>query len=167
LGRVIIQLEVVQSQGSRQVRYMGVLSHLLVADASEADAVAASNEPSQTWDGFFCHGLDRIKLVTLWALLEAGSADDKLEHRLDTIRTIPEGDHGPWVDIVPPNMLGSLASIVAMEEDEQESLAERWGHTVELERWEASEVLDLLRSIGDTAESALLVNKTLLIWTSL
>jgi hypothetical protein len=31
---------------------------------------------------------------------------------------------------------------------------------------EASEVFDLLRSIGDTADSAQLENKTLLIWTS-
>ena len=146
---------------------MGILNHLLVAAASEADAVAASDDPSQTWDGFFCRGLDRIKLATLWALVEAGSADDRFEHRLDAIRTIPEGDKGPWVDIVPPKMLGSLASIAAMEEDEQESLAERWGQTEEREGWEASEILDLVRDIGDTAESAHLENKTLLIWTSL
>jgi hypothetical protein len=146
---------------------MGVLNHLLIADASEVDAVAASEEPSQTWDGFFCRGLDRIKLATLWALVEAGSADHGLEQRLDAIRTIPEVDQGPWVDIIPPKMLGALASIAAMEEGEQESLAERWGETDELEGWEASEVFDLVRSIGDSAESAELENKTLLIWTSL
>jgi len=146
---------------------MGVLNHLLVADAAEADAIAVSNEPSQNWDGFFCKGLDRIKLATLWALIEAGSADDKLEQRLVAIRTIPEGDQGPWVDIVPPKMLASLASIAAMEEDEKQSLAERWAETNELEGWEASEVFDLVHSIGDTAESAQLENKTLLIWTSL
>jgi hypothetical protein len=146
---------------------MGVLNHLLVADAAEADAVAASDEPSQTWDGFFCRGLDRIKLATLWALVEAGSPDDQLEQRLDAIRTIPEGDQGPWVDIIPPRMLASLASIAAMEEDEQGSLADRWGQTEELDGWEASEVIDLVRSVGDTAESAQLENKTLLIWTSL
>lgn len=112
-------------------------------------------------------GLDRIKLATLWALVEAGSAEDTLEQRLDEIRTIPEGDQGPWVDIVPLKMLGALASIASMEEDEHESLADRWGATEELEGWDASEVLDLLRSIGDTAESAQLEKKTLLIWTSL
>jgi hypothetical protein len=145
---------------------MGVLNHLLIADASEADAVAASDEPSQTWDGCFCRGLDRIKLVTLWALVESDSPDDRLEQRLDAIRTIPEGDQGPWVDIVPPKMFASLASIAAMEEDEQESLAERLGQTEELDGWEASEVIDLVRSIGD-AESAQRENKMLLVWTSL
>lgn len=146
---------------------MGVLNHLLIADASEAGAAAASDEPSQTWDGFLCHGLDRIKLATLWALAEAGSSEDRFEQRLDSIQTIPEGDQGPWIDIIPPKMLRSLASIAAMEDDEQKSLAERWGQTEELEEWEASEVLNLVRSIGDTAESAQLEHKTLLIWTSL
>lgn len=146
---------------------MGVLNHLLLADASEAYAVAASDEPSQAWDGFFFRSLDRIKLATLWALVEAGSPDDSLEQRLHAIRTIPEGNQGPWVDIVPPKMLASLASISALEDDEQESLAQRWGQTEELDGWEASEVFGLVRSIGDTAESAQLENKTLLIWTSL
>lgn len=146
---------------------MGILNHLLIAHPSEAEDAAASDEPSQTWDGFFCRGLDRIKLATLWALVETGSAEDRLEQRLEQIRTIPEGDRGPWVDVVPTKMLAALASIAAMEADEQESIAERWGQTDELEGWEASEILDLVRSIGDTAETAQLENKTLLIWTSL
>ena len=54
-----------------------------------------------------------------------------------------------------------------MEEDEQESLAERWGQTEELTGWDATEVIDIVRNIGDMAESALLENKTLLNWTSL
>jgi hypothetical protein len=146
---------------------MGVLNHLLIANPSEAGAVAASDEPSQTWDGFFCRGLDRIKLATLWALVETGSPHHQLEQRLDQIRTIPHGNRGPWVDVVPMKMLMSLASIAAMEDDGQESLALLWGQTDEMERWEAAEILDVLRSIGDTAETAQLNKKTLLIWTSL
>jgi hypothetical protein len=146
---------------------MGVLNHLLVAHASEADVAAGSDEPHLTWDGFFCRGLDRIKLATLWALVESGSADDHLGARLDQIRTTPEGDRGPWVDIVPTKMLSALASIAAMEEDEKASIAEQWGRTDEFEGWDSADVLDLMRSIGDTAESAQLEGKTLLIWTSL
>jgi hypothetical protein len=47
------------------------------------------------------------------------------------------------------------------------SLAERWGQTEELEGWEATEILDTVRSIGNNADTARLENKTLLIWTSL
>ncbi len=54
-----------------------------------------------------------------------------------------------------------------MEEDEQQSIAERWGQTEELDGWDASEVFDLVRSIGDNAETAQLENKALLVWTSL
>jgi len=71
---------------------MGVLSHLLVADPSEAEAVLASDDPSRTWAGFFYRGLDRIKLATLWAIAETGSASERLEQRLDEICTIPEGE---------------------------------------------------------------------------
>ena len=31
---------------------MGVLSELIVADLDEAEAVAASDEPTRDWDGF-------------------------------------------------------------------------------------------------------------------
>jgi hypothetical protein len=146
---------------------MGILNHVLIAGPSEAEAVLASDEPSQTWDGFFFRGLDSIKLTTLWALVETGSADDRFQDRLDQIRTIDKGKQGPWVDVVPTNMLTSLASIAAMDEDEQESIAERWGQTEELEGWEAHEILEALRSVGDTAETAQLESKTLVIWTSL
>ena len=56
--------------------------------------------------------------------------------------------------------------IAALEDDEQVSIAEQWNQTDDLEGWEASEVLDLVRSIGDTAETAQLEDKTLFIWTS-
>ena len=61
----------------------------------------------------------------------------------------------------------TLASIAAMDEDEQHSIAERWGQTEEFDGWDASEVFNLLCRIGDTAETAQLENMTLLIWTSL
>jgi hypothetical protein len=146
---------------------MGILNHLLVAHASEAEAIVACDDPSRTWDGFFYRGLDRIKLATLWALVESGSVNDRLDERLDQIHTIPEGDEGPWVDIIPTRMLFALASIAAMEESKQTTIAEKWSRTEELEGSDPSEVFDLVRSIGDTAETAQLEDKTLLIWTSL
>ncbi|QVL29914.1 hypothetical protein KIH39_13650 [Telmatocola sphagniphila] len=129
--------------------------------------VASSAEPETTWDSFFCRGLDRLKLATLWALAEAGSEDDRLEQRLDAIRTIPNGDQDPWVDIVPPKMLATLAAIAMMDDNEQASLGESWAQTEELDGWVATDVFNLVRDIGDSADSARLENKTLLLWTSL
>lgn len=146
---------------------MGVLNQLLIADPSDGANVIASEDPAQHWDGFTCRGLDRITLATLWALIESGTPDARFDERLGQIRTIVGGNEGPWVDVVPIEMLDFLARIAAMEDDEQEKLALNWSETEELARWEFSEVLDALRSTGDLAETAQLENKTLLIWTSL
>lgn len=64
-------------------------------------------------------------------------------------------------------MLGSLARIAAMDDDEQETLARDWSDTEELEAWGFSEVLEALGNVGDFAEAAVLEKKTLLIWTCL
>jgi hypothetical protein len=46
--------------------------------------------------------------------------------------SIPEGDRGPWVDIIPTKMLVSLASLAALEVDELQAIAGRWSQTEEL-----------------------------------
>jgi hypothetical protein len=112
-------------------------------------------------------GSDRVKLATLWALIQSGSADERLDERLKQVRTVSEGDKGPWVDIVPPKMLSALASIAVMEDHEQDSLAEKWGRTDEFEGWNHSEADKLLHAIADFAASAKLEGKTLLLWTGL
>lgn len=146
---------------------MGILSQLLVAHASEAAEAAATDEPSEKWDGFTCRGLDRIKLATLWALVESGSVQHHLDERLEKVTTIDASQHGPWVDIIPTKMLSAPASIAVMDDDEQASIAEQWSRTDEFEGWDSAEVFDLLRCIGDTAETTEIEGKTLLIWTSL
>jgi len=146
---------------------MGVHSHLIIADASEASTVSSSDEPSGKWQGFFYRSLDRVKLATLWALVEGGTADNRFDERLDAIRAVPDSDQGPWVDIIPPQMLKSLADIAGMDEQEVDAIAEQWRRTDELQGWDALEVLELVRRIGDTAETAQLQNKGLLMWTCL
>jgi hypothetical protein len=94
---------------------MGIVNILLVAHPREAVAVAESDEPSRKWDGLCYRGLDRIKLATLWALIEIGAADDKLGERLEQILTIPAGEKGPWVDIVPASMLSALVATCLLQ----------------------------------------------------
>jgi hypothetical protein len=146
---------------------MGILNHLLIALPSEADAVAACDDPSRTWDGFFFRGLDRIKLATLWLWLRLVLRMTISNSGLTRYARYAKGIKVRGLMLYQQPCLASLASLAAMEEDEQELIAERWGQTEELEGWEASEILDLVRSIGDTAETAQLEGKTLVIWTSL
>lgn len=146
---------------------MGVQNFLLMASSEAAASVAAAAEPAEEWNGFRFRGLDNIKLITLWALIEAGSPDDDFESRLDQVPRISERESGPWVDVVPDGMLSTLAEIASMEVEESAALASLWGQTEEFEGWEASDVQDLLCSIGDLADSAQLEGKMLLLWTSL
>ncbi len=146
---------------------MGMINHLLVADVADAKAIAVHDDPSREWDGFFCQGLDRIKLVGLWALIEAGSPDDRSHERMDGIQTIAEGDAGPWVDVLPSAMVSALASLAAMDDTEIAGLAASLCRMEDFEGWADDEVNDLVRSIGDQAETADLKGKTLMVYTSL
>ncbi|OAI53151.1 hypothetical protein AYO47_01010 [Planctomyces sp. SCGC AG-212-M04] len=146
---------------------MGVSSELVVADSAEAESVTDSDEPSGSWEGFAFAGLDRIKLTTLAAILEQGEAYESLDSRLDAISVVRNSDDGPWVDVLPPEMVLTLSRIASMEGDSIQDLLEKWSATDELEGWGKNDVCDLLREIGDLAESAVLQRKTLLLWTCL
>ncbi len=142
---------------------MGAVAHLVIADRSEVEAVLSSDEPLNSFDGFAYKGLDRVRLITLWALAEHGSPSERYDERLDAVLVIRDRDDGRWVDIIPPKMLAALATVPSLDDD-FDRLAQSWGQTEEFEGWEENEVLDLLRQVGDLAESAQLAGKTLLLW---
>lgn len=145
---------------------MGMNNQLLVADVTDAGEIAAHDDPSREWDGFLCRGLDRIKLVALWALIEAGSTHDRSDHRMDAIQKIAEGDAGPWVDVLPSTMVSALASLAAMDNDEIARLAAPLCRMEDFDDWTHDEISDLIRSIGDQAETASIQGKTLMVYTS-
>jgi hypothetical protein len=146
---------------------MGVRSELVVAGASEADAIAAVDEPTSTWEGFSYTGLDVIKLMTLWALLESDSPNNRFEERLDSVNCITCSESGPWVDVLSPEAVRAFVQAASMAEEQFESVANAWAETEEFDGWEAEDVIDLLRSVGDLAESAVLSGKTLVLRTSM
>ncbi len=146
---------------------MGVIAQLVVADPSEAATVLSSGDPTNAWDGFGFKGLDNVRLITLWSLIESTSPDDRFEDRLETVRVIQDEGHGRWVHVIPEKMLAALASVATLDDDDFDRLAEAWGQTEEFEGWEEADVLELLRLVGDLAETARLGGKTLLLWVEL
>jgi hypothetical protein len=54
-----------------------------------------------------------------------------------------------------------------LEEPEFDSLAASWAATEEFNGWSQTDVKDLLRELGDLAETALAKDKILMIWQSL
>jgi hypothetical protein len=70
----------------------------------------------------------------------------------------------PVVHVVNPEAVATLAAVAAMEGDELRELAEAWSATEEFSGWTDAEATELLRAIGDLAESASLENKCLFLW---
>ncbi len=62
---------------------MIAIPQLVVAEASEAENVLDSDDPTESWDGFEHPLLDDDRLITLWALAESDSpgSDDGLYRR--------------------------------------------------------------------------------------
>lgn len=149
---------------------MGVQCDIIVADLSEAESVATSDTPTRDREGFTFNGLHNVQLCTLLSLLESGSPQQHVDKHLDAIRVVSseeDAERGVIVHAIREPEVTRLATIAQMEDDEINPLAHEWGKTEEFEGWIASDVSEVLRLIGDLAESAVLQDKLLLLWTSL
>jgi hypothetical protein len=144
---------------------MSAIAQLVVANPSDAKVLLDSEDPLESWDGFTYTGLDRVRLITLWALAESASPDDQFDERLDAVRVINDKDSDRWVDILPPEMVAALGTITTLDDSEFARLARSWRDTEEFEGWKEDEVFDLLRQVSDLAETAQLENKSLFLWT--
>lgn len=143
---------------------MHMIHHLLIGTALDAQAILVSDDPSNERDGITVRGLDTIKLVTLWSLVEAGSPDDRFDERMDSVKVLSAGDDGPWVDILPDRLVTALAEIAEIDENEVECLEASWSQTEEFDGWDMSEIDGLTRLIGDLAQTAKLEGKTLIVY---
>jgi hypothetical protein len=144
---------------------MSAITQLVVAKPSDAKVLLDSENPLESCDGFAYTGLDRVRLITLWALAESDSPDDQFDERLDTVHVINDKDLDRWVDILPPEMVAALGTIATLNDSEFDRLARSWRDTEEFEGWKEDEVLDLLRQVSDLAETARLENQSLFLWT--
>lgn len=144
---------------------MGIQSDLVIAGANEAEDVRASESPAMEWEGLSFQGLENVKLATLLSLLSSHSPDSDYEKWLDELPSL--SNESPWLFVLSAAAVKCLSRIAEQEGAEFEKLAESWAATEEFEAWESSDVNDLLRSIGDLAESATLERKTMILWLSL
>ena len=100
--------------------------------------------------------------------LTAGSPDAEFERYLSVVEPVSTGtEEGPVVVAVMPEQVAELAAVARMDADEFEPLASSWAATEEFAGWSASDVQQLLRELGDLADSALLQGKCLMLWQSL
>lgn len=148
---------------------MGVLSDIIIADTNEASPInAARGTHAKSWSCLESKGIDTIKLGTLSQILNNRSVDD-----VNTVATFmidqvldKKSDEGPWVYLVPEQLHSALLSL---DEDAQESVAEKWAATEEftLDGWQAADVEEYLGDLIAHARKARDAGKTLLLWMSL
>ena len=147
---------------------MGVQTDVVIADQSESQDIAISDSPAATWDGFTFSGFQNVHLCTLLSLLKAGSPSAEFDHYLKVVELITSrSQESPVVFAVRPAEVSELASTASLEEEEFESLAQSWGATEEFDGWASDDVRELLRELGDLAESASLEGKCIFLWQSL
>ncbi len=134
---------------------MGVQTDVVIADLNEAQAIAETATPTAGWEGFSFNGFDHVQLCSLLSLLCAGNADAEFERNLGVVEPASApAEEGPLVVAVMPDQVAELAAVARMETDEFESLASSWAAIEEFDGWSASDARELLRELGDLADSA-------------
>lgn len=147
---------------------MGVQTDVVIADLDEAQAIADTASPTAQWEGFTFNGFDHVHLCTLLSLLKTGSPDAAFDHYLHVTEPVSApADEGPVVVAVKPEQVAELAVVAGLEDDRFQALAASWAATEEFAGWSASDVQELLRELGDLAESASLQSKCIMLWQSL
>jgi len=143
---------------------MGVLCDLILADVTEASALASALPSDQRWRRWDCKGLDAVELGKLDAILRRG------EYEPSFVSTCQEvaagGDDGPWVFRVPSE---TAARIAAIADADAQDIALAWAATPEFKWFKpapivAMQYLDALREASLLSEQS---NLSVLMWMSL
>jgi hypothetical protein len=148
---------------------MGVLSDMVIADKSEAEAIGASSNPTAEWDGAAWKTIDPVKLGKLWSILKSEPIElDGVMANVHRIQLLHEvSDDGPWVYLLPDELRDALADLSGDEPDVMQKTANIWGGTEELRQWDQSDVEGVLQEMADLADTAQLKDKSLRLWVCL
>jgi hypothetical protein len=106
---------------------MGVLTDFVVADAADAQRVCDSDNPGREFDGIDAKGIDQVKMGTLYAILTDAEYDPSFMTSEESF-LCSASDDGPWVQLVPQDMVDRLARIADVDMDR---VAEKWFQTEE------------------------------------
>src|SRR5215207_6182572 len=85
---------------------MGVLTDLVIADLSEAEAVARSSAPWETWRWVDAKGHNELTLAALLCILRGEKYREEISEEFPPLAQASED--GPWVYAVPEVLLIAL-----------------------------------------------------------
>ena len=143
---------------------MALLTDVLVASSSEAEAICRDLRHSENWPCWQSRGVDNMVFSDLLRALGAETdarilaRDDKLIYK--------ENEDGPWVFHLPDVIPRTLSTL---EDDEIPGLAERWLQGAEAGEGGArvEDIVLALQELRNLSKQALAANKSLLLWMCL
>lgn len=145
---------------------MGVLTDFVVAAPSDAQRVGDSHCPSREFNGIEAKGIDTVKLSTLYAILTETPVDPSFMGGPSLLYS--RSDEGPWVLLVPPDLVQRVAKLRAKEVS---ATASDWSKTEEFSpkysRWSPEVIEQWLQELARLCRQAVAEEKGLLMWMSL
>ena len=145
-----------------------MLIDLISAFSAEAEAILTTPRHEAAWPTLVAKTVDQIKLASLAFVLNGKELSDAavVEYSESFLPLATGGDNGPWVYLMPADL---VASLVVMQDDRIDRFAQAWALTEELQldRWsraDASAFLSELKRFAiETSES----KRELLLWVCL
>lgn len=142
-----------------------MLTDLIVATIEEAPAILRSQGHASIWPTLEAKGIDQVKLASLRFILRGEPPEDHavIQYMKSFDAQADGGDEGPWIDSLPEDLVGLLATIAASDIP---NLAAAWANTDEakLDRWVAADVESLLAELSAFAAGAVAQGKRVLLW---
>lgn len=143
---------------------MGVLTDFIVANALEAKRLG---EQREDFDGLDAKGIDQVQMGTLYALLTKTEYDPSFLMSDESL-AYTVSDDGPWVHVIPQDMVQRLAMISTTEMHE---IGDAWFQTEEFDpqysSWSREDIAEFLLQIQQLAKHAISEGKKLFMWTCL
>ena len=141
---------------------MGVLTDLVIADQSEAEAVARSSAPWGQWRWVDAKGHNEFTLGALLCILRGESYLEAVSEEFPLLAQASEG--GPWVFAVPETLLGALERL---DDGRIPGAVSEWLRTEEMRDADREGAEILVRELKGLAAEALSRRKPILMWISL
>lgn len=146
---------------------MSILTDFFVAEEADVAAVAA-NGPLGHLPTVETNGVDPVKLATLSGIVTGRdySLDGAFDQLLEEVQEVTtEGDEGPWVYVIPDELVAGLRSA---SPERLTEIAAKWAETDEwkLDGVPADDLRPLLDDLTDLARGAE-PPKHLYLWMSL
>ena len=139
----------------------------VIAGRDEAMKVGESNAPGQEFTGIDAKGMDQVKMGTLHSILTKTEYDPEFMIDEDSFGYVASDD-GPWVQMVPDEMVANLAKL---SESEILPIADEWLKTDEFQNeysdWTKQDVITFLPEMISLSQKALAEDKAVFMWTCL